>query len=314
MAIANAVGGKLCFAGMIAATTLLVAPRTTLARSVRMRSALAPTSADANARGQVGLGVRGSDGVFDVKASRLDRSRGYDVVVGGVKVGDLQTNGSGSGRLRFRSQPRSKDRVLGFDPRGKSITLRNGAGNDVLVGSLPDDGTDPAATACCVPDDGGGAECEDLTADACAAAGGSPTQATSCMPDPCAATPSSTAVVCCTNETEDDGSETECESEDSATDCTADGGTVVEATACDPNPCAPTPPPAGDVVACCVAGDEHAECEDRTAEACAAENGTVVAGTTCDADPCGAGSSDGNGDGSDDGDGGQGGGGDGGED
>src|SRR5262249_46233307 len=150
-------------------------------------------------------------------------------------------------------------------PRGKRITVRNSAGHDVLVGAIPDDGTDPTATACCVPDDEDGAECEDLASDACAAAGGSPTQAASCIPDPCASAPPPVPTVCCTNETGDDGSETECEDEDSATECTAGGGTVVAGASCDTNPCAPAPPPPGDVVACCVPDDGGIECEERTA-------------------------------------------------
>ncbi|HEY2389039.1 MAG TPA: hypothetical protein VGK30_18955 [Candidatus Binatia bacterium] len=263
-----------------------------------MRSALTATSADRNAKGQVGLGIRGNDGTFDLKASHLDRNTGYDVVVGGVKVGALQATRGGSGHIRFRTSPSSKDRVLGFDPRGKSISIRNAAGNDVLVGSLPSDSIDPTAIACCVPDNEGGSACEDLTSDACTAAGGTATEAASCMPDPCATTPPSTATVCCTNQTEDDGSETECE-DHAATDCTAAGGTVVQATSCEPNPCAPVTPPAGDVVACCIADEGETECEERTAEACTAENGTAMAGATCDADPCGIGSGPGSGDGGD---------------
>ena len=43
---------------------------------------------------------------------------------------------------------------------------------------------------CCIPDDSG-AECEDRSADACAAQGGTVIDATDCSANPCAATPPS---------------------------------------------------------------------------------------------------------------------------
>ena len=70
----------------------------------------------------------------------------------------------------------------------------------------------------------------------------------------------------------------------------AQGGTVVQATSCVPNPCAVTPPAEGDVV-CCLpdnGGDGLAECEDRTAAACTAAGGTVSDATSCTPDPCNA--------------------------
>jgi hypothetical protein len=69
----------------------------------------------------------------------------------------------------------------------------------------------------------------------------------------------------------------------------AGGGIVVNATSCDPNPCAAIPPADPDVV-CCLpdnGGDGVPECEDRTAEECAAAGGTVSTATSCTPDPCG---------------------------
>src|SRR5689334_10420267 len=66
----NALGGKMRLGAIIFAG-LLIAPGATMAGGVRMRSALNATSADRAAKGQVGLGIRGSDGTFDLKASHL---------------------------------------------------------------------------------------------------------------------------------------------------------------------------------------------------------------------------------------------------
>jgi hypothetical protein len=285
-----------------AALAILVAPSGEAAAGMRAKATLAATGVDANARGQAAIGIRGHDGTFDLKANRLDGGAAYDVIVDGVRVTTLQTTRGGTARVRFRSRPRGKNLLLGFDPRGTSVSVRDGAGHDVLVGSLPADTVDPTAIACCVPDDENASECEELTADACTAAGGTATQAATCIPDPCAPVTPPVTTVCCTNETDDDESESECE-DDSATECTAAGGIVVEAASCEPNPCAPTTPPAGDAVACCVPEDEgESECEVRTTEACAAMGGTAMGVTSCDPDPCPVGSGSGDDDGSDDGD------------
>jgi hypothetical protein len=269
---------------------------------VKLKQHLTATSADGDARGAAGFALKGADGKFDVKAARLARDAGYDVVVGGVKVGELHTGRSGGGRIRFTSNPVKGDRLLGFDPRGHQVSVRDGSGDDVLVGVVPDDTIDPTATACCLSDEDGESECEDRTPDACTAAGGTPTQVTSCVPDPCASTPPASVIVCCLNETDDDESETECEDRSEA-ECAAEGGMVVQATTCDPNPCAPVPP--ADRVTCCVPDDDDpadVECEGITAEACTARGGTPATATSCEPDPCG-GSDDDNGDDGSDGDG-----------
>jgi hypothetical protein len=152
----------------------------------------------------------------------------------------------------------------------------------------------------------GETECEDISADACTAAGGSVAASASCLPDPCSSTPPSGASVCCTNQTHDDASESECEDDISDADCASAGGLVVQGASCEANPCQATPPP--DVFACCTAhsgdggdddgdGEESAhksggglECEVRSADACAAKGGTTTAATSCDPNPCNAGS------------------------
>ena len=266
------------------------------AGTVKVKKDLTATSADANARGKTALNLlSGANGKFDVKASRLAPNASFAVVVRGVKVGTLQTGRSGSGKTRFSTHPGARDVALGFDPRGATVDIRDDNGDDVLVGDIPDDSVDPTEVACCLAQASSGeseVECEDMTSDACTAANGTPAGVASCLPDPCGGTtpvPES-EIVCCTNETGDDESASECEDETEA-ECAAAGGMVVQATSCDPNPCAPTPPTTE--TACCVPNHDASseiECEVTTPEACAALQGAAVAGGTCSTDPCGTGS------------------------
>jgi hypothetical protein len=276
----------------IAAALLLVGIGAGAARpaaaTVKIKQPLAPTTVDPAARGKLKFVMRSaSAGKLVVTAGRAGATQNFDVVVNGIKVGTMSTDVFGSGRLNFRTTPQPGDQTLGFDPRGSHVLLRNSTGQDVLVGDMPEDTTDPNALACCIPDDGGSQECEELTADACTAAGGTPGTVNSCLPDPCAtATPPPTQQVCCTNATHDDESEAECE-ELAQADCAAAGGTVVDATSCDADPCAATPP--ANQTACCLPNGGETECEVLTAEACTALQGTPADGTTCDNDPCNSG-------------------------
>lgn len=250
---------------------------------VRVRQDLSPTGVDPNAQGKVRFVLKGgNDGRLQIHTSHLDRSASFDLLADGVKVGTLQTKPGGSGKLRFRSTPSGSDNLLGFDPRGAVLTVRDEQGDDVLVGNVPDDSIDPTEIACCIPDDSG-AECEDRTEADCLAAGGSVTTSNTCLPNPCADAPApGTAVVCCTP----DDSGAECEDQSEA-ECAAAGGTVVSATSCDPNPCAATPPAEGEIACCVPHGSEPAECEKTTPEACTALAGTPSDAASCDPDPCG---------------------------
>ncbi|HSP99388.1 MAG TPA: hypothetical protein VL049_19370 [Candidatus Dormibacteraeota bacterium] len=267
----------------------------------RVKLGLAATSAAPTARGKSRLTVRGSKhGKFAVVANHLGPNKTYDLVVGGVKVGVIKTSAGGSGRASFKTTPGTRDALLGFDPRGSQVLVRDeDNGDDVLVGDMPD--SDPTETACCLADgQDGETECEDMTPDACTAAGGTPigvpggTAAASCLPDPCATTPpDGQEIVCCTNATHDDESEAECEDVSTEAECSALGGTVVQGTSCDANPCQATPPTS--VAACCVShsgdgGTSETECEGLSAEACTALGGTAPGGASCDPDPCGGGS------------------------
>src|SRR5262249_62064919 len=112
-----------------------------------------------------------------------------------------------------------------------------------------------------------------------------------------------TPVVCCIAESAagafvDDHPEVECEDDVSSAECAAEGGMVVHATSCDPNPCQPTPPP--NRVICCVSqGDqgqqqgqpqtEPSECERITAAEGTAEGETVSTAAATKPEPRGDG-------------------------
>jgi hypothetical protein len=276
-----------------------------------LSSDLTPTTSAGNARGKMQLKLQtGARSRFKVSARQLTPDHTYDVVVGGVKVGSFDTNPGGHGRLRLSTQPRGNESLLGFDPRGMSLSVRDAEdGDDDLVTDVPDD--QQGDGACCVASDGGGSECDDISAAECAAAGGTVASSSSCLPNPCGSTPPSGSTVCCTNQTEDDESDAECEDDVADADCAAAGGMVVQAASCDNDPCQATPPPA--VFACCTAqsneddqgddGDNQGDnaqqssvsggalqCEVRSAQACAALGGTKTSATSCDPNPCNAGS------------------------
>lgn len=246
---------------------------------------LTSTGADVDARGKVKAKSKHGDGRFEVSAGKLDRAATYDVIVDGVKVASFTTSRGGSGKVRLRSEPRGRDGLLGFDPRGTGVVIRDAAGRDVLFGTVPldDDPNNDADIVCCKPDDDG-TECEDRTPEECVAKGGAVSTATSCVPNPCegATPPVGGKIVCCIP---DDGG-TECEDRTPA-QCSAEGGTVVAATSCAPNPCAAVPSADPDIQ-CCLPDDDAYECEDRTPAECAAQGGTNVGGGTCVPNACGA--------------------------
>jgi hypothetical protein len=270
----------------LAVVGLGVQPSIASARSEKEQGSFSSTGVDDDASGAAKLTVKnGSDGKFEVKGKKLAGDATYDVLVDGVLVGSFATSGGGSGRLRFRSRPHGKDLLLGFDPRGALVVVRDAAGQDVLAVQLAANGAlDDGDVICCLADDDG-PECEDRTAAECSAAGGTVTAATSCLPNPCAGTPPPTSgdVVCCIP----DDSGPECEDR-TADACALEGGVAVEATSCDPNPCAPVTPSDNDDVQCCLPHDGGSECEDRTPSQCAVEGGLNAGAGTCTPNPCDA--------------------------
>jgi hypothetical protein len=272
-------------------TVSVAATRVHAGRGINIRQDLSVTGVDPDARGQVQAQISslksGMRAKLDVRGRRLDPKATYVVLLDGVRIGTLTTTARGSGQARFTSQPRRKDQLLGVDPRGMQIEVRNAAGDGVLETHVPDDTIDPTHIRCCVAhgDDANEApECEDVTADACTAAGGTNLGAGSCLPNPCETgtpPPPQDHIVCCTPE--DDTPECEMRS---AGSCSEHHGVNLGAGSCDPNPCASTAPPTPATVRCCLTDDHETECEHRTAERCAAQGGTDMGAGSCSPNPC----------------------------
>lgn len=261
------------------------------------RTDLVATSVTPGARGWTTLHAGHSKTTFVVVTRALPPRAPFDVVVNGVKVGSLTTNPAGNGKVRFRNVPHGHDVLLGFDPQGADVVVRDHDGHDCLSGHGGHPG-DSASAACCLPDthdDDGDGPCLPLPAAVCTAKGGTVPAASSCFPDPCPSSPAN-EVICCVPESargawlwHDEDGEVECRDVSSA-DCAAAGGTVVTATSCHPNPCAPTPP--ANLIACCVPEhDGDTDCKELTTERCTSLGGSA-AGAFCDADPCGGGDDD----------------------
>lgn len=268
----------------LVALGLLAAPAGASGKPVQIKQVLSATGVDPDAQGQVVVVVvpgRHAQGKLDVKVRRLDRKAQFEVVLQGVRIGALTTDGGGNGRASFRTRPRGRDQLLGTDPRGMTIDVRDAAGEDVLTGDIADAAEDPTKIRCCLADDGGTA-CEDRTADECTAQGGVNMGAGSCVPSPCEQTPPppvAEQIRCCIPD--DQGPECE---DRTAARCSAENGINVGAGPCDPNPCAPTPSP--DLIQCCTPEDQSGECELRTADRCTARGGANLGTGSCTPNPC----------------------------
>jgi hypothetical protein len=285
-------------------TTVVVAALAVNAPAkTHIRLTLTATPHAPGASGVAKLTLRtGPKGRLIVKARHLSGGKSFDVVVNKVKIGTLVTGKSGSGTAKFSTSPSGRAKVLGVDPQGAQIAVRDReTGDDDLEGNMPDDHPG-SAIGCCLgnqdDDDDPNGECENLTAAECLSEGGTPTTATSCLPNPCGNQPLPATVACClthsaTGAFVDDDPNVECE-DLTAADCRAQGGRATTATGCVPNPCESQPPPT--TVVCCLAhsaigafvdDDPEVECEDDVSQAeCATEGGMVVQATSCDPNPC----------------------------
>jgi hypothetical protein len=260
------------------------------AKGVRVKQDLALTGVDLDSTGRARIRIVGPGndlvGSLDIIVRKLERDATFEVDLEGIRIGTLRTTGGGNGHVRFRTRPGRHDQLLGVDPRGKLLQVRNAAGNPVLEAGMPDDTIDPTKIRCCLPDDddrGEQPECEDRTPAECAAAGGVNLGAGSCVPNPCEAAPpqADEDIVCCIP----DDSGPECEDRSPA-GCSAEGGINLGAGTCVPNPCAATVPTAPETIQCCLPDDSEVECEDRTPAMCAADGGTNMGPGTCSPNPC----------------------------
>jgi hypothetical protein len=276
-----------------------VGPSAAFAAS-HIKAGLVATGKDPDARGRANLLVRGSKGKLALTAHRLNAGATFEVIVDGVRIGTLSTGRSGKGKARFSTRPHAADQLLGVDPRGKLLQVRDEDGDDVLETEMPDD-AEPGAIRCCVADDDE-SECEAESPEECAAEGGVDMGEGSCMPNPCSTTSPGDPVRCCIP----DG--LECE-ERTAEECSAHHGINIGAGECDDDPCGPIPP-GEEEIRCCIAeheaetgrhrdhddgdhddddGDDDApECEHLTETACVALGGTSLGAGSCEPNPCSA--------------------------
>lgn len=247
---------------------------------------LVATGVDEDASGRAKLRIRrdADDGRFEFRGRGLAPGAAYQLVFSDVVVGDVAADENGRARARFRSRPRSSsDLLLGFDPRGSILLVRDASGADVLAGELAAGGNsaDDSKIVCCVPDDSG-PECEDRTADECLAEGGTVSTATTCLPNPCdtLVVPTEDDVVCCLP----DDSGPECEDR-TVEECSAEGGIVVAADSCLDDPCSAVPS-LDEVTRCCTADDSGNECEGRLPSECIARGGVDIGVGICAVDSC----------------------------
>lgn len=247
---------------------------------------LVATGIDEDASGRAKLRVRrdADDGRFEFRGRGLTPGAAYQLVFSDVVIGEVIADENGRARARFRSRPRSSsDLLLGFDPRGSILLVRDASGADVLAGELAAGGnaSDDTKIVCCVPDDSG-PECEDRTADECLAEGGTVSAATTCLPNPCdtVVVPTEDDVVCCLP----DDSGPECEDR-TVEECSAQGGIVVAADSCLNDPCAAVPS-LDEVTRCCTADDSGNECEGRLPSECIARGGVDIGVGICAIDSC----------------------------
>jgi len=249
---------------------------------IHVQRQLTPTSAAPNAQGHVVVLVaQHSKGKMKIVGQHLRPSGTFDVVVNSVRIGTLTTNQSGNGSARFSTTPHGHDQLLGVDPQGQLVEVRDQTtGDDALETEMPPDTEDAGDIQCCIADNEE-AECDETSPDECTAEGGVNMGAGSCMPNPCPST-TTPEIACCIPD--DDQNGPECETA-TADECTAANGVNLGAVACDPNPCAPTPPPTPEI-ACCVPNEDEVECEEQTADECTALNGTNLGTGTCDPNPC----------------------------
>jgi hypothetical protein len=261
---------------------------------------LVATGKDPDARGRARLVVRGSNGRLGLSARRLEHGAAFEVIVDGVRIGTLTTGPAGNGKARFSTRPRGQEQLLGVDPRGRLLEVRDDDGDDVLETEMPDD-SEPGEIRCCVADDEE-TECEAETPAECDAQGGVNLGEGSCVPNPCAPPSPHDEIRCCIPDDGEDGPECE---ESTAAECSAEGGVNIGPGACEEHACAPTPP-GDEEIRCCVAendaeGDEHEddgedgddehegeapECERVTAAACSALGGTSLGPGSCEPNPC----------------------------
>jgi hypothetical protein len=266
----------------------------TASAASHVKAGLVATGKDPDARGHASLVVRGSKGKLAVSAHHLRSAATFEVIVDSVRIGTLSTHAGGKAKARFTTRPHRGDQLLGVDPRGKLLQVRDQDGDDVLETEMPDD-SDPGAIRCCRSHEDE-TECEAESPDECQAKGGVNLGEGSCMPNPCPASGPGDLVRCCIPDHDEDGPECERRTAD---ECSAQHGINIGPGECeDDHGCSPTPP-GEDEIRCCIAehditthedGGDHeggeAECEHVTEASCAVLGGRSLGAGSCEPNPC----------------------------
>jgi len=292
----------------VVATFALAFAASSAPAASHLKTSLTATGKDPDARGRASIVVRRSHGKLKVVAQRLGRGRSFEVIVDSVRIGTLATGAGGNGKARFSTTPRGRDQLLGVDPRGKLLEVRDEDGDDVLETEMPDD-SDPGEIRCCVvEEDDHETECESTSPAECEQHHGVNLGAGSCMPNPCETTPPADKIRCCIPDHDEDGPECEDLTADA---CSREGGVSIgPGDDCEDDACGPTPPPEEEIRCCIAEEEEHApvsgggddgedgdgdhggaeppECERLTAGACAALHGTNLGAGSCEPNPCAA--------------------------
>src|SRR5215468_215588 len=93
---------------------------------VNITRKLTATGHAPGARGIAKLRLKsGSSGTFSVRAKHLPGGQTFDVVVNKVKVGTLMTSPRGGGIAKFSTAPHGRTAMLGFQPQGAMVAVRD---------------------------------------------------------------------------------------------------------------------------------------------------------------------------------------------
>jgi len=86
---------------------------------------------DPDAEGSIKAAFKGSKSMLKVKLSNLDPNTAYSLLAGGIPEAVFTTNSSGKATLQFKNPQKGSSLRLDFDPRGKVISVNDGA-DDIL--------------------------------------------------------------------------------------------------------------------------------------------------------------------------------------
>lgn len=99
-----------------------------------IRSPLASTGADPDAKGYVVSNLASATSAFGIVVEKLAPSTSYQIEVGGNVEAVFNTNSKGAARVIFRT-PTTAGPLLDFDPRGKTVRVLSG-GQTLLQATL----------------------------------------------------------------------------------------------------------------------------------------------------------------------------------